>query len=312
MLFLLRLILALKFKKKQGYRLKMAGNDERYVASVGGIVRAIAASDMGNVPNAQFEIELIKKDDGSYQMKFCDGYLSTLPTSRGIITTLKPKGEYSKFYIKKKGPYLEIFSRVKGENVMRTFRYDISTRGFVMNTTDDKETLLTKFVLLDVGPMYYHCKKDAERFCNKEFEKKDNKDAGITGPAQKNDKPDYDVNSCKKKCDEERDACYKGCEEEEKNRNKPENMNNEEQKAPTEDAKNEFGLPEDALLDLIFDEAPEKGVSPGAKQEDRKPTGPETCPICGTKYKALENLLKDFTEKARDVLQNSQNKGDNM
>lgn len=164
MLYLL-VIQAFKFKENFGYRIKLAGDEERYVAAIGGSVRTMLANDISANPSAQAVVELFKRGRDSYAMRFCDRFLTVKPADSGVVAGNYDDESLEEYDIQVVGNAYKIFNVRKERCLAQTTSYDSSDKGFKLNTRPCQDNLPNKFVFLEVGPIYYHCPELAAAFC---------------------------------------------------------------------------------------------------------------------------------------------------
>lgn len=173
MIVFLALVYGFNFRDKHGYRLKLEGEDERYVAKIGGTIRAILASDIDKIPGVEYVIELVHLGGDEYQLKFCGGFLSAMNKSDGVVARVNAEEDFSQFRLRKKGMALQLFNGRKNQCLGQISTYDTELKGYRINSVDCSGKHPTSMVLLDVGPIYYHCKDQAEAFCKSVNEAED-------------------------------------------------------------------------------------------------------------------------------------------
>lgn len=153
------------YKEKHGYRLKIAGEEERYVANIDGTIRSILGADIDSAPNAEYVVELINHGGNEYQLKFCSGFLAALPKSSGVIAHDNGEDEYTKFEIRKVGKALQFYSKIRAQCLAQIPNYDTKLKGYRINSVSCTGKYPNAMVLLDVGSIYYHCDDQAQAFC---------------------------------------------------------------------------------------------------------------------------------------------------
>lgn len=164
-LFFLQYNFAYNFKGDTGYRIRVVGEEERYVVNINGTVRSVLADDIDNVPGALSVVEVIHDGGSLYKLKFCNGYLSAMPKSAGIITHNEEDDEYAIFEIRNKGDSLQFYNKTKKKCVAQIDSHDDARKGYYLNSRDCDSDVKSLMVLLEIGPIYYHCEDLAELYC---------------------------------------------------------------------------------------------------------------------------------------------------